>query len=41
MTGAIIGISGSLLVVMVISSGALWYRCGELEGRMAGIEEGR
>ena len=38
MEGAIIGLLGSILVVMVGGFSALWYRLGKLEGRMAGIE---
>ena len=40
MEGAIIGLLGSILVVMVAGFSALWYRQGKLEGRMAGIEGG-
>lgn len=38
MEGAIIGLLGSILVVMVGGFSALWYRLGKLEGGMAGIE---
>ncbi len=38
MEGAIIGLLGSILVVMVGGFSALWYRLGKLEGKMVGIE---
>ena len=38
MEGAIIGLLGSILIVMVGGFSALWYRLGRLEGRMTGIE---
>ena len=38
MEGAIIGLLGSILVVMVGGFSALWYRLGRLEGRMTGLE---
>ena len=38
MEGAIIGLLGSILLVIVGGFSALWYRLGKLEGRMVGVE---
>ena len=38
MEGAIIGLLGSILVVLIGGFSALWYRRGKLEGRMSGLE---
>ena len=38
MEGTIIGLLGSMLVVIIGGFSALWYRQGKLESRMTGIE---